>query len=240
MTIKAVLFDKDGTLLDFDATFIPASVKVINDLANGDEELAKQISHVVEFDLENSILKPESILIAGSLDDIAESLMPLLKAKSAEILSKQVDELYIKYSLETVVAFDFLESSLSELETMNLSLGVATNDSEDGALSHLTKLAVSTWFCFIAGFNSGFGSKPEPGMVLGFAEQLGILPSEVAMVGDSTHDCDAGRAAGALAIGVTSGSATAEELSPHADHVLPNISALPGLIAKLNEMENSP
>jgi len=36
MTIKAVLFDKDGVLVDFNATWCPATVKVIDTLAAGD------------------------------------------------------------------------------------------------------------------------------------------------------------------------------------------------------------
>ena len=66
-------------------------------------------------------------------------------------------------------------------------------------------------------------------MVLAFAAHLGIDPSQVAMVGDSVHDLHAGRAAGAVAVAVTSGLADAETLAPHADHVLDDIRGLVGL-----------
>lgn len=234
MEIKAILFDKDGTLLDFDATFVPATVKVIIDLAGGDETQAARIADAVGFDLKNQRLQSGSILISGSLDDIAEALSPVIKSPDVTSLSKKLDELYIKHSLETVVAFDFLVPTLDALETMGLALGVATNDSQAGALSHLNRLEVSARFCFISGFDSGYGAKPGPGMVLAFAKYLGIEPRQIAMVGDSAHDCQSGRTAGALCVGVTSGDALAEDLAPHADHVLRDISALPELISNHN------
>jgi phosphoglycolate phosphatase len=54
------------------------------------------------------------------------------------------------------------------------------------------------------------------------------------MVGDSVHDLMMVRTAGAaLAVGVLTGPATAEDLADHADHVLPSITELPALLARL-------
>lgn len=41
--IHAILFDKDGTLVDFDRTWGPAVDTVLRDLANGDENLYRQL-----------------------------------------------------------------------------------------------------------------------------------------------------------------------------------------------------
>jgi len=46
------------------------------------------------------------------------------------------------------------------------------------------------------------------------------------MVGDSTHDMAAGRAAGFTCVAVLTGVADAVDLAPHADAVLPDIAAL--------------
>ena len=47
------------------------------------------------------------------------------------------------------------------------------------------------------------------------------------MVGDSTHDLDAGKAAGMVTIGVLTGPAPREELAPFADVVLDSIAEIP-------------
>jgi phosphoglycolate phosphatase len=81
-------------------------------------------------------------------------------------------------------------------------------------------------FDFIAGSDSGFGAKPAPGMLLAFADHIGIDPGEIAMVGDSEHDLVAGRAAGMATVGVLTGVAGRQDLLPHADVVLPDIGYL--------------
>jgi phosphoglycolate phosphatase len=82
---------------------------------------------------------------------------------------------------------------------------------------------------FIAGYDSGYGSKPDPGMVTAFAEQHALATHEVALVGDSLHDLVAARAAGAVSVAVLTGPRkrdAAAELERHADHVLGSIADL--------------
>ena len=73
----------------------------------------------------------------------------------------------------------------------------------------------------------GHGAKPTPGQLLAFCALTGIPPGECAMIGDSTHDLDSGRAAGMAAVGVLTGLASRAELAPHADVVLDDVGALP-------------
>ena len=116
---------------------------------------------------------------------------------------------------------------LADLSGRGLALGVMTNDNEYSARAHLKSVGIDSHFDFIAGFDSGFGAKPEPGPLLAFAKAMNIAPARVAMVGDSTHDLVAGRAAGMQTIGVLTGLAEAAELAPHADIVLPDIGHIP-------------
>ena len=89
-------------------------------------------------------------------------------------------------------------------------------------------------FDFVAGYDSGYGGKPEPGQLLGFCANTGLAPADCIMVGDSTHDLDAGRAAGMRTIGVLTGPAPASELRPLADLVLASIADIPAWIARQN------
>jgi len=110
-------------------------------------------------------------------------------------------------------------------------LGVMTNDTEYSARAQLGIAGVLDRFDFIAGFDSGFGAKPAPDPLLAFCDAVGVAPARTAMVGDSTHDLIAGRAAGMATLGVLTGMAGAEELAPHADAVLPDIGHIPDWLA---------
>ena len=60
-----------------------------------------------------------------------------------------------------------------------------TNDAEITARTHARKLGLDTYLEFIAGYDSGFGIKPDPGPILAFARAVGVPPSETAVVGDT-------------------------------------------------------
>ena len=103
-----------------------------------------------------------------------------------------------------------------------INLGVATNDAEASMARHLQSAGVTSLFDFAAGFDSGHGHKPGAGPLLAFAEAVDVTPERCAMVGDSTHDLEAARAASMVAVGVLTGPADEPELAPHADVVLPH------------------
>jgi phosphoglycolate phosphatase len=67
-------------------------------------------------------------------------------------------------------------------------------------------------------------------MVAGFCASIGILPGEVAVVGDAIHDLAMGRTANAgLAIGVLSGTSSREDLDGLAHIIVESVNDLPGL-----------
>ena len=109
---------------------------------------------------------------------------------------------------------------------MNIVLGVVTNDSEKSAKKHMEYCGISNSFRYIIGYDSGFGSKPDPDICLAFCTKSGISPDAVLMVGDSLHDMQAGKLAGMSTVGVLSGLTKRDILEPLSDVILPDISYL--------------
>ena len=228
MQLDGILFDKDGTLFDFGATWNVWAAGVIAGFAEGDQTVAQRIAASLEYDLEAQAFLPTSQVIAGTNREAAELVAAALPGHDVDIIEQTLKRSASTAPLAPAVPLDpFLEG----LSGRGLKLGVMTNDTEYGARAHLESAGVIARFDFVAGADSGYGAKPHPGPLLAFADRLGLEPARVAMVGDSTHDLVAGRAAGMQTIAVLTGVAEHEELAPFADHVLPHIGHIPDLLA---------
>jgi phosphoglycolate phosphatase len=228
--IDGLLFDKDGTLFDFRSSWGRWAAGFLASLAR-DADHAVQLGRAIGFDASTLTFAPDSPVIAATAADIAAALAPHLPGLTVEKLTAMIDETAGSAAMAQAVP---LRPLLSAFRARGLKLGVATNDSETPARQHLAAHDITDCFDFIAGYDSGHGAKPGPGMCLAFARGLGLDPARVAMVGDSRHDLEAGRAAGMRTIAVLTGVAGRAELEPHADVVLPDIGALPAWLDHLS------
>lgn len=224
MRAQAILFDKDGTLFDFHKTWSACYRGIILDNAGTDAALAARVAHEFGFDLETGAFDPSSIAIAGTALQAAELVLPHFPHDTAVELAQHFDAAGKDVEPVQVVP---LAQFLSDLKDAGLALGVATNDSEAPTYAQLDGLGLLPFFDYVAGSDSGFGAKPGPGMCSGFSDKLGLAPGQVAMIGDSLHDLHAGRAAGMQCVAVLTGVASAQDLAPAADVVLPDIGHLP-------------
>lgn len=219
--IEAIIFDKDGTLFDFRATWGAWAVALLDRLCGEDEALAAAAGVAIGFDHKARAFAEDSIVIAGTAWQVADALAPVVGEERDAIIAL-ADQLAA--ATEPAPAVD-LDTCLLRLRQAG-PLGVVTNDSEAPARAHLDRAGITGHFDFIAGYDSGHGAKPEPGPLLAFAEATGSDPAATLMVGDSTHDLVAGIRAGMIPVGVLTGIAGIDDLSPFAAVVLPDISHL--------------
>ena len=223
MRAKGLLFDKDGTLLDFQRTWGPWAAHVVDELANGDTDLAEEMALAWGLDYAKGRIFPDSIVIAGTVEQVAGAIV---YHRPDMTLDQMIGFLDQTGALAQGVPVVPLNPFLDEMAELGLVVGIATNDSEGTARAQLRALDVEHRFDFIAGYDSGYGGKPAPDMCLAFADYMGIDPGDVVMVGDSSHDLEAGRAAGMQTAAVLTGVAEAVDLAPLADIVLGDISEL--------------
>jgi len=106
-------------------------------------------------------------------------------------------------------------------------LAIVSARGEESTQAFLDQYALRPLFSAIATAYTCEYTKPYPHPVLWVAQQLGIPPTHCLMVGDTTVDIRAGKAAGAQTAGVLSGFGQARELqSAGADLVLPSVTDL--------------
>ena len=227
--ISAILFDKDGTLFDFAATWNGWAANMISRLSEGDPARAQAIATALHFDLARTAFEPDSPVIAGSGAEVARLIAGALAKSDTQAIEEILSEEAETAPLAEPVP---LAPLMLRLRRSGLKIGVATNDSEAAARSHLSRAGIDETLHFIAGYDSGHGAKPDPCPLLAFADAMGLPPSACAMVGDSTHDLAAAKAAGFRAVGVLTGPARAAELAPFAEVVFPDIGHLEDWLAR--------
>jgi phosphoglycolate phosphatase len=234
MKIQGVLFDKDGTLIEVNATWVPIYRQILGELFATDDAGAEAIMAKAGYDPATNKFKPGSLLAGGTTRQIAATWWPDLTGEAFEARVHQLDHDYTHLVRDKLTPLMPLEPLLTELRGMGLKLGVATNDSHVSARAHMAHVGVIEHFEDIIAADTVPVAKPSGNMIRKFAEITGLPAAAIAMVGDNHHDMEEARAGGAgLAIAVLSGNASREDIAHLADHVIDSVADLPALLRSL-------
>ncbi len=228
--IKGLIFDKDGTLFDFNATWGVFTRRLLVSEAAGDATRLERLATVLGYDLSMNRFRPGSLVIAEPIDVVARAVLSVTGPGDLGALIARMNA--FSADVPQQPATD-LAPLMARLRAMGQTLGVVTNDAEDPAMRHLEDAGILDEMAFVAGYDSGHGAKPSAAPLLAFCTATGLRPMDCAMIGDSPHDLTAGRAAGMTCVGVLTGPASRDDLSPLADIVLDSVADLPVWLARL-------
>ena len=142
MSIEAILFDKDGVLIDFDRTWGQWGRSFLADLAEGDAALHGRLADALVYDVDSSVFLPSSPLIAGTSDTWLRLIAPVLPDRAPD----ELIECAVNALKETeVVAPVDLVAVLGELREKGYPLGIATNDHEESARQQMEGLGAVSY-----------------------------------------------------------------------------------------------
>jgi phosphoglycolate phosphatase len=233
--IKGILFDKDGTLVDFEATWFAIGDLLALQAARGDRGKADALMEQAGYDFAQKCFKADSVFAAGTNADIVALWYPEVAAEDRQEMTIGFDRFTAEEGAKQSVPLPGSQEAIARLHGSGFRLGVATNDSTGGAEKTLLALGIAQMFDAAYGYDAVANPKPAPDAIYAFSDLTGLKPSEIAMVGDNRHDLEMARAGGAgLAVAVLSGTGTRESLAPIADVVLDSIADLPEFLAARN------
>jgi phosphoglycolate phosphatase len=219
-SIRAILFDKDGTLVDFQRTWGPAVHAVMQTLAAGRRAIYERLATASGFIESELRFLPNSLLIGQATNVWGPLWAEVLGCEAGPHFFAEVNQRLCEATTSCLVPIGEPKKLMMTLAGRGYRLGIISNDAEITVRAHAAKLGIDQIVEFIAGYDSGFGAKPDPGPILAFVNAARVHPSEAAVVGDTTLDLAAARAAGAIAIGVLTGPASAVSLAPDADVII--------------------
>lgn len=237
MNIEAIIFDKDGTLIDFDAFWVTVSINAIQDILKnfGREDISVQ-EILSLLGVRDGVTDIDGVLCKGTYKQMSEIIGGVLKGKNCDVsalgLEKLVLDAYNKNSVigEIKPTCSDLKDVLIYLKNKGVKLGVVTTDNELITRQCLGKLGVEELFDKIYTDDGKTPTKPNPYCALEFCERFGLVKEQVAMVGDTLTDMSFARNAGIKAIGVAKNLRNKEILAPFADVVLSSLSDLPSIL----------
>lgn len=230
--IRGILIDKDGTLVDFNATWFAAADAMALRAADGERALADALLEAGGFDFAAGCFRPDSVLAAGTNEEVVALWCGHRPEAERRVLLEEFEAMVASPALVEPVALPGCRAALSALHAAGYRLGISTNDSTGGAERTLVSLGVAQMFDAAFGYDAVANPKPAPDTIHAFCDLTGLKPAQLAMVGDNRHDLQMARAGGAgLAVAVLSGTGTLESLSPLADIVLDSIADLPAYLA---------
>ncbi|MFZ2738808.1 MAG: phosphoglycolate phosphatase [Burkholderiaceae bacterium] len=183
----AAILDLDGTLVDTLGDFVFSLNAMLDDLA---------LPRVQRALVANLVGKGSEHLIQSTL----ALARPEASASSLEAIYPQAWDSYQghyrRINGQHAEVYPGVIEGLDQLAQGGLKLACLTNKPTAFALTLLQDKNLSSYFDFIFGGDSFARKKPDPLPLLKTCEALGSEPGRTLMVGDSSNDAQAARAAG--------------------------------------------
>ena len=229
--IELVVFDKDGTLIDFHAMWGGWALDLGRRLDGATKRpVAGDVFAAIGFDPVSGRVRAGAPLAIATMGGIEEIVAAVIRrwCPSVAAARRAVETAWFEPDpVATAVPTTDLASLFGALRAAGLRIAVATTDDRAPTEATLRGLGVRADISAIACGDDGVGVKPEPGMTLALCATVGVPPERTAVVGDTPADLAMGRAAGAgRVVGVLSGVGGEADLAPLADAVLRSIGDL--------------
>ncbi len=192
MKYKAIIFDMDGTIVDTEKLWAQARHQVI---ANRNYKLSSDEYNTLEHRLAGLGL-PQSCQVIKDLINCNDSLETLIEEKSAIAC-----QLYQAGKINFIKGFPEFHKKVTSIP---LKMSIATNATIEIVSITDKALNLKQYFgthIYTINHVNNIG-KPDPGVYLYAAKQLGIDPQHCIAIEDSAHGIKAAQAAGMFCIGI--------------------------------------
>lgn len=222
--IRAVIFDLDGTLTDFNLDIKACRIEVI-------DLLTKQGFPRALFSLKESAF---DMLVKVKKHLATEGMEKQEFEKFRKMVFSVVENFEMK-AAQTTKMFHGIPETLQTLRDMKLKIALCTISGEKATSYLLKRFHLEQFFDAIITREFVTGVKPHPAHLETTLDALNVRSHEAILVGDSTKDMECARQLDVLAVGVATGISSIEELSRSGAHYLASsANDLPTLIQQLN------
>lgn len=197
--IQALCFDVDGTLNDTDDQYVEKAIpyfRLVRFFLPGQDYKLAARRFVMWAEAPGNLLlgMPDTLGLDDELAKVTHWISQRHKARIRHFLPvagihEMLEKLYPHYPMAVVSARD-----------------------ETTSREFLRQAGIEKYFICVAGAQTVERTKPYPDPIIWAAHKMGVAPENCLMIGDTTVDIQAGKAAGAQTVGVLCGFGEEEEL----------------------------
>ena len=208
--VKAILFDKDGTLTNIDNMWVEPTEMVIRNILKQHikEDSPIMIEQMLELlGIVQGEIVPNSVIASGTVEDLLDEIgkyFPIDKKALYDVVLEDFRQ-YLLAHPDMIIPIGDVAFLISELKHKGIKVGVVTNDSYIPTKTIFEILKVWHLFDFVATPDE-YPAKPASDSLIGASEHLAVPLHEIFYVGDSYLDMDYAKHCGGGIAVLTSGS----------------------------------
>ena len=239
---QAIIFDKDGTLIDFDAMWGGWVIFLAEQLhAASGLHVREPLCLAIGYDNANKKVLAHGKLAATPMSQLYRLTVEVMQSLglSAEQAEHAVAQGWcIPDPVLLAKQFTDTRTLFNNLHNQNILIGIATTDDRAPTQAMIEAFDIEEYLSTMVCADDGIPAKPAPDMVLTICKRMKVDPSKVMVVGDTTADLKMARAAGAgLVVGVLSGVSSSSDLIHYADVLIESVDELHAYVESLAEHE---
>lgn len=205
ITVRGLVFDLDGTLID----------------SRGD--ITRAVNHVLECSGRAALPLTTVTSFVGDGAAVLMQRATQLEPSDTELerLCESFRDYYAAHATEHTLVYPGVRETLNKLRTSPYRVALCTNKPRVITNRVLEELHLLQYFEATVCADDLPFKKPHPAPLLEVARKLDLNASELVMIGDGPQDILCGKAAGAHTIGVTYGIKPKDEvIACNPDHVI--------------------
>ena len=231
-----IIFDNDGTLLDFRQTWLSVFRELVNLMlvkTGPSENLSKRIQDMLGMDFEKWDIDGNGPLAMGTSFEVENLLAGSVYLEgirwdnAVEIVKQTVKEVFTGPIREkNLIPSKGAIETLKLVKQRGFLTALATNDNTIDAKNDMNALGALPYLDVVVGADSVSNTKPAPDMILHICELLGKKPEDSIMIGDTMMDAIMGANAGVkINIGIAE-IVPAEVLATRTDVVIMSLNEI--------------
>ena len=210
LEVKAILFDKDGTLTNIDNLWVEPTEMVIRKILKQHIKETSPITIDQMLELLGIVrgeIIPNSVIASGTVEDMLDEIGKYFSIDKMALYDEVLQDFrnYLLAHPDMIVPIGDVAFLISELKHKGIKVGVVTNDSYIPTKTIFEILKVWHLFDFVATPDE-YPAKPSSDSLIGASQQLGVPLNEIFYVGDSYLDMAYAKHCGGGIAVLTSGS----------------------------------